>query len=450
METKISKNYEKIENILVKKNVYKGYGLAHWNNFTIFIENAVVEDILDIKIEYKRAKSLFATIINIKKPSKFRTNKNECNVFGKCGGCDWLNIKYDAQLKIKQGIIKELYPNKSIEIQKSPQVNYYRNKSFFPVSLQNGKPTIGIFKKKSHEVIEHDKCMLIPNIFDEIIIAFKEYLIKSKAKIYDEISNKGNVKHLGLRINNSGQILVIIVTKTKKLPFTNLMIKTLTGKFPLITGIIQNINRKNSNRILGDEEKILFGEPFFEEILFKKRLKVNYNSFFQANFTVMQNMYLFIADNLKKDDIVIDAYSGTGTIGISVANSVDKVFCIENNEAAYKNSLENIKNNNILNCESYLGDVNDKISELFQKHSVSTVIFDPPRKGIGKESLELISTKKVKIIYVSCNPTTQKRDMEKLLDKGFAINSIKAFDMFPHTYHIETVIVLQKKGMNND
>ncbi len=440
METKIFKTDEK--NIIVEKNVYKGYGIAHVDSNTIFVEKAVEGDELKVKILYKKAKSLFAKPIKIIKKSKYRNNDIFCSAFYECGGCDWLNIKYSHQLEIKKRIIKELYDLKKIDIVESSYKYHYRNKNFLPVAMENNKPVIGIYKKGSHKVVPHKKCFLTPEIFDNLAQNFIDYLKKSNEKIYNEKNHSGNIRHFGIRINSQGKLLLTIVTKKRKLAFTNLMVKMFLNNYPNIIGIVQNINEKKTNKILGEEEKILYGKNYFFETILDKIFQVHYKAFFQVNMDIATKMFKFVLDNLNSNEDIVDAFCGTGTIGIIASDKVRKVYFIENNKEAIDNLKINIKINNLTNYKIIHGDVNQ---ELIKISNIDTIIFDPPRKGIDRNTLQTVSKYVKKIIYVSCNPYSQKRDTDILLENNFAIKSIKVFDMFPQTYHIETVIILEKK-----
>ena len=441
METKISKTDEQnLNNIFIEKNVYKGYGLAHKNGQTIFVSKVIAKDVVDVKINYKKSGVLFATPIKFLSLSEYRNNLF-CNVFQKCGGCDWLIMKYKYQLETKKQIISELFRTKKLSIIPSEKIHYYRNKTFMPIAIQNKLPVIGMFQRNSHKVIEHKKCFLTPPIFNEIIKIFKEYLIKTKAKIYDEKNHTGNFRFIGFRINKKNKIIIIIVTKNSKMPFTKLLVKKINEKFKNVTGIVQNINDKKGNKILGNHEKILFGNNYFYEELDGIKYKVHYASFFQINLDITLKLYEFIKENLKESDVVADAFCGTGAIGIFISDFVKKVYLIENNYYAYDDLKHNIIINNKSNCVPILGDANN---ELLKLKDIDTIIFDPPRKGIDIKTLESITDNIKKIIYVSCNPTTQKRDINILQIQAFMIDKMRIFDMFPNTYHIENVIILKR------
>ena len=441
---------EIIKRLKIEKVVYKGYGLGFFNSNPVFVMHALPGDVADVEIIRKKKNIVFAKILHLSKKSKFR-QKPRCDAFGKCGGCDWLQINYQKQLDFKIETIKEIYrnielPNK-FSVVPSPNQYFYRNKSFLPVSGNSKNPIIGIYARKSHQVIPHKKCFLHPPIFEEILQTIRIYLQAAKVPIYEEKNGKGNLRHIGIRINSKQtETLVILVTKNRKLPFSKQLVKLLTEKFSQITGIIQNINPEITNKILGTDDKILFGIPYLHENFGGKKFKLHYQAFFQINFEVAKAMYEFIKKNVPKNSTVIDAYSGTGTIGIYLSDTVDKVFLMENNRFACDDARENILLNNIKNVQVVEGEVESKIAELLKKEAIDIIIFDPPRKGLDRKIIETVSKAKIKkIIYASCDPITQKRDVELFLEKGYRFSFLQPFDMFPQTFHIENVIILEMK-----
>jgi 23S rRNA (uracil1939-C5)-methyltransferase len=438
-----------IENLKIEKLVFKGFGLGFKDFNPIFVYNAVPEDVVDVEIVNKRKNVLFGKIINFQERSKFRITP-DCKAFGDCGGCDWLNIPIYKQIQYKNIIIKEVFKNVSIEevfpIISSEKDRNYRNKSFMPVSIVSNEHVFGMFANKSHRVIPHNYCMLHPEIFDDVSRKFVTYLKAAKVKIYNEKNKTGNIKHIGFRYSfSNNELLVIIVTKNKKLPFTNQLVRTLTESFPTVVGIIQNINSSFSYRILGEEEKLLFGRNWLYDNIGNIKLKLNYRSFSQVNPGITELLYELIKNELNTGSNVIDAFSGVGTIGLYIAEKVKMVYCIENDISMIKDGKINAELNNILNCNFVYGNAETEISNICQNHSIDTVILDPPRKGIDQIIIDTISKNNIrKVIYVSCDPSTQVRDVKRFILKNYFVTKMQPFDMFPHTYHIENVIVMEK------
>ncbi len=434
----------RVKNLLIEKLTYKGFGLAHKDGKTFFIYNGVPGDAVDIRSVHKKNKVIFGVIENYVRHADFKINPG-CDVFGKCGACNWANLPYEYQLKAKNLIMKDFYKEKINPIIASPEIDFYRNKSFLPVSGTVSEPKIGMFAPLSHKVTEHKNCRLQPALFDDIAEEFKEYIKKSKASPYNETEQTGNLRHLGIRQASNGDILVILVTKSRKLPFSKILVDNLREKFPQITGIVQNINPSGGNRILGEKDKILFGSEYLSESLFEYKIKVHYQAFLQINYKQMLQMYDFTAKIIPKNSIVADAFSGSGTIGLSLAKHHKKIFCIEENKFAHLDAINNASLNKVENM-FFINDLTENaLPELTAKENPDAIIFDPPRKGVDGECLHKIAKHKIPlIVYISCDPSTQARDVKILKEYGYKIDLIQPFDMFPHTYHTENIVLLKK------
>jgi len=437
-----------IENLKIEKLVYKGYGLGFYNDLPVFVANAVPDDIVDVKVEYTKSKVIFAVIKKITTPSKWRISA-DCEVFGKCGGCDWLHINYKKQLDFKQQILEEIFHKIQIEkmlpIIPSPQTMYYRNKSFFPISSQNDVHIAGMYARKSHKVVPHRQCKLHPKLFDDLAEVLLGYVSASHISIYNEKSGSGSARHLGMRYSQTtNELLVILVSKTRKIPFSKQLVRVLQENFSNLVGVVLNVNPHRTNVILGDDEKILFGRDHYFEELNGKRYKLHYKSFFQVNAETSVAMYDFVKRHTAASRIIVDAYCGAGTIGIYLADSGKEIFGIESNFEACEDAAENARLNKAENFHIVSGKVEDELAKLAKKTEPDTIIFDPPRKGLDDAIFQQIPQKIEKIIYISCDPNTQRRDIIKLMEMGFKIKIMQSFDMFPQTYHIENVIVLER------
>lgn len=436
-----------IKNLKIEKLVYKGFGLGFSNSQPVFVTGALPGEVINAKIEYKKGKSNFASIHEILTKSPDRIEP-QCEVFGICGGCDWLNLKYEMQLKYKQQIVDDIYHNYNIPtfpIISGDKPDYYRNKSYFPISLRNNQPSIGMFARRSHEVVPHKQCLLHPEFFDKLGRVFLSYAKAARISVYNEKNSKGSARHLGIRYSNqTNELIVVFVSKTRKVPFTNQLVRVLRENFPQITGVVLNINPHKTNVILGNDDKILFGRDHIFEKISNIKFKLHYKSFFQVNLSTTEKMYDFIKAQLCNSKCVVDAYCGVGSIALNAAGSCQKIFGIENNINAVKDAEINAELNGIENCKFIDGNVETELAKLTKSEKIDTIIFDPPRKGLDKTMIAELTDSIQKIIYVSCDPNTQKRDVELLINKGFKPVLMQPFDMFPHTFHIENVIVLEK------
>ena len=430
----------------IEKVVYQGYGLAHHQGEQYFVSNALPDDLVEAKILYSKKKVFFCEISNVLEKSPYRSD-TRCDLTNDCGACDWVNVDYPNQLKLKgmiyNDIIKSYHLGKLFLVE-SVQRDQYRNKVTFPVQKIGDTIKIGMYQRQTHSVVEHNHCFLYPQIFKKILDTVKDWMIRAHIEPYDETTFRGNLRYICLRCSaDLKSILVILITKQRKLGFTNQLKNSLLENFPEIKGIIQNIQKQPNNVNFGESSKLIYGDDFYEERLARYKCNIHYKAFFQVNPPQAERIYNDIANLLNANDIVIDAYSGIGSMGLFAADKCKKVYCIEENEEAVKSAIENAKINNIKNIE-FIKDLTEKcLSALTAENQIDTIIFDPPRKGLDKSIIEALTVPK--IIYLSCDPVTQKRDIDLLVAKGYTLISLKAYDMFPHTWHIESLAVLVKE-----
>ena len=385
-----------------------------------------------------------------------------CPSFGPplfCGGCDWLDLSYETQLKYKTELVKEQIQslNSRIDIPDtiaSPITQHYRNKAFMPVGKGEKSLEYGIYERWSHKIVPHKSCILHPPEFDLIAHRCLELMDNAKVQPYDETTHTGTLRHIGFRCSQDRkQILLILVTRSAKLPFSNLLVKKLCSEFPQISGIVQNINREKGNVILGDEEKILYGNPWIMEKINNLKFRIHYKSFWQVNSDMLQMIIKHIKDKVQPEDTVLDTFSGIGVLGLSLAQKVKEVVCIEELADAVEDGKFNCQLNHISNVVFHFGKTEDKLPEIlnhtdkYNPHIPEVIILDPPRTGVSKSVLEeIINAKLSHILYLSCSPVTLRRDLNILLESGlYEIISIQPFDMFPQTWHIETLVELKVK-----
>lgn len=435
-----------ISTATIEKLVYKGFGLAHNQEKIVFIPYSVPGDKLEFSIYEQKRSHDFGNIETIIKPSPHRIPA-VCQAFEKCGGCNWLNIEYSFQLQAKTDIIREIYPDQSIlPICPSPDTKSYRNKVFYPVALQNGKPIFGIYASQTHKVIQHETCELVPKMFDEIGKTIMDFLEKVNETPYNEQNHTGNIRHIGFRISQEQKIIVIIVTKKSRLSYTNSLIRSIIETHKSVTGIVQNVNNERGNTILSSNNKLLYGSLSFYEQILHLQFRLHYQSFCQVNLSIAEQLIEFICSQLEKTDIVLDAFCGIGIFALLIAKYVTRAVGIDSNKQAIEDAVHNTKLNHISNAVFWQGKVEDLFPEIVAKEQINTVLFDPPRKGLDPSVITSLSQMSIKkVIYISCDPITQKRDIKSLTESKYEIQKIQPFDMFPQTYHIENVIVLGLK-----
>lgn len=433
-------------------------GIAKYDNQVVFIPEALKGEIIDTKIIKKNKSYSIGKIENIKKKSISRCEPF-CEVFKRCGGCSSQHIDYNEQLKLKKEIVENSVKKQNICVEKINNTigmgipMYYRNKGQYPVRRDKNNITkIGFYSKRSHDIVENKVCYIQDNVIDSVAKATFDILLEYGFIGYSDIAKNGDIRHIIIRRSkNTDEIMVIIVVNNKDTfnskKFVDIA-NRLKSRFDDIKSIYLNLNSSNTNEILGKEEKVIFGEKYIFDFIGNYKYAISSKSFFQVNTMQAEVLYETLKHelDLDKDDILFDLYSGVGSIGIFLSDSVSKVYGIEIEKQAVEMANINLKQNNVLNAEYIAGSVEDKIVEFKERKIVPDVIVvDPPRRGLDELSINyIIDFKPKKIGYVSCNFKTLARDL-KMLSEKYDILSITPVDMFPQTSSIECVAVLQLK-----
>lgn len=438
-------NIGDIRKVKIEKLVFGLLGLCHIDNFAIFVDNALPDEILEIEITSLFKSYAKAKIINIIEPSKYRI-KPLCPYYNACGSCLGQYMEYDYLIKQKEEILKEIFSNITSNIRpfvKSPVIKGYRKKIQYPTRrTKNSKRLlIGYFKPKTHDITNLKFCMMQDDIIGQIIEYIRNNLEKD-ISCYDESNNKGLIKNILFRITSNGILLTFVLNETTIPNKLTDFSKKLTQNFSIIKGIFANFNPNNTNKILSNSSKKILGEDFIIETIKDKKYKMGPTSFFQINTSVMSLLFDEIKNNTNNATSIMDAFGGVGAIGIWISNLNSKITLLEENIEAIEFAKENFKLNNIKNFEIIKGDANANFKNI--KNNYDVIILDPPRKGSNLEGLKAISKLTKKIIYVSCNPMTLKRDSLILKDEGFEMSFVQGFDMFPYTHHIECLSVFEK------
>lgn len=450
----ISKNEEYEVEII--DNGYNGEGIAKIDGFTVFVPNAIKGEVVKILIVKVLSSHAFGKILEIEKKSKFR-QEIDCATYKRCGGCDLRHIKYEQTLKMKQNAVQALV-NKTlknkIEVKETLGMEnpfFYRNKAQYPVGVnKDRKPIIGVFANRTHEVIPIKNC-LIQNPKSEAIAKFILEFIKEKnISIYNEKTGRGFFRHIVIKVGiKTNEIMCIFVINGKKFPYEDELVEKLKQNYPEIKTIVKNINMKNTNVILGQENINLYGNGYIEDVLGEYKFKISPLSFYQVNPKQAEKLYNLGIEMAKvsKEDTVFDLYCGIGTISLFIAKYAKKVYGVEIVEQAIKDAKQNAKINNIENVQFIAGDTKIVLEDLIYKKGIiaDIVIFDPPRKGLDNNSINnILKIKPKKIVYISCNPATLVRDLA-LFEELYEVKTIIPVDMFPFTKHVECVAVLNLK-----
>lgn len=448
----VEKNKEYIVDII--DSGFEGEGIAKIEGYTIFIPNAIKGERIKILIVKVLKSHAFGKIVEIISPSKNRI-KEDCTTYKRCGGCDLRHIEYKETLKMKQNAVQSLV-NKTlkntIQVQETLGMKnplYYRNKAQYPVGIdKNGNATIGVFANRTHEIIPIETCLIQNKTSQELAKFIINFINENKISIYNEHKQKGLIRHIVTKVGmRTGEVMCILVINGKNIPKEKELVHTIINNFPQVKTIVKNINMKNTNVILGNKNINLYGDGYITDVLGEYTFKISPHSFYQVNPIQAEKLYKIgvEAANITNNDIVFDLYCGIGTISLFMAQYAKKVYGIEIVEEAIKDAKENAKLNNIKNAEFIAGDVEKILDKLINKDKIipDIVMIDPPRKGMDTQSVEnILKIEPKKLVYISCNPATLIRDLQKLEEK-YEIKMIKPVDMFPFSKHIECIAVLE-------
>lgn len=377
----------------------------------------------------------------------------KCKYAKKCGGCQLLNLTYEEQLRHKQVKIIRLL-GKFCHVQEIIGMENpynYRNKAQYAFGRgKNGQTIAGVYQSSTHKIVDIESCMLTDTKADEIANTIKKLLKSFKLKPYNEDTKEGFLRHVLVKTGfKSGEVMVVLVTGTPQFPSKRSFVNALVGRHPEITTIVQNINNRFTSMVLGDKSEVLFGDGKITEELCGLKFRISPKAFYQINPIQTETLYnkaLEYAD-FKGDERIIDAYCGTGTIGLIASKNVKNVIGIEINKDAVKDAKENAMLNNINNVTFVASDAGKFMVNLANNNEkIDAVIMDPARAGSDIPFLSsLVKLSPQKVVYISCNPETLARDLMYLCKNGYKVKKIQPVDMFPHTEHIETVALIVKK-----
>ena len=378
-----------------------------------------------------------------------------CPNYRKCGGCQLQNLPYEEQLLFKQRMAVSLLGEFGYveDIIGMEDPTHYRNKvhAAFGIDRRKNKIISGIYQSGNHTIVPVDECMIEDKISDAIILDIRKMLPSFKIHAYDERSGTGFLRHVLVKRGfSTNEIMVVLVVTSPIFKLQKPFVKKLLELHPEISTIIMNINDRFGPVVLGEREKVLYGKGYIEDVLCGYRFRISAQSFYQINPVQTEKLYKIAVDyaGLKGDELVLDAYCGTGTIGITASGKAKQVIGVEIVKDAVKDAIANAKLNGLKNCWFTAGDAGHYMVQMVEEGTKPDVVFmDPPRAGSDERFLNsLIKTSPKKVVYISCNPETLQRDLKHLIHGGYKVKKIQPVDMFPYTKHLETVVLLQKSG----
>ena len=427
-----------------------GEGIGHKDGVTVFVPFAVPGETVFVHVLKVKENIAWAKVLEVKNPACARIEPR-CKYYQKCGGCTMEHVDDLYELEIKGNKIINAFKKNALKdidyvpIYESDKNYGYRNKCAFPIRNVNGETCVCMFKGNTHLPIKIERCELADENINKIVNIFNSFLKSKDIKAYCEESNTGLVKFLVVRVVENVP-LITIVLNGKKLPFVNDLVEKISSEFDKF-GLNLNINTTNNNVILSPQFVHVFGEKELNACEFEIDYPVSSMSFLQINDYVKNLIYSEVLKNIQDNNIMIDAYSGAGLLSAIIANKAKRVYGIEIIKDATKNADELVKRNNIKNLVNINGDCALELPKLVKQleNQNIKVVLDPPRKGCDKKVLDAIIGAGIQtIIYVSCNPSTLARDAKILFDAGYEMKSIKGFNMFPQTEHVETLAVFEK------
>ena len=446
-----NKQYEAI----VTDYTAEGQGVAHIEGCAVFLPNAIAGEKYTVRIEKVGKTWAAGKIVEVLEKSPHRVNR-ECPVAKLCGGCDFWHMDYEEETRLKADRVKQCLNRMggesldTVPILSAPTCYGYRNKAQYPVASKNGRVYAGFFKAGTHQVVENEKCLILPPETDRVKKIVIDYVNHYRISAYDETTGKGLLRHIYVRRGAvSEQVLVCLVVNGRKLPHREDLIQRLQA-VPGFTTLVLSVNTKAGNTVLGEEFITLYGPGYIEDTLCGLTFRLSARSFYQVNHHQAQRLYdaAIAQAEITKDDLVLDLYCGVGTITLAMAKAAGRVIGVEVVAQAVEDAKENAKRNGIENAEFFCGDAG-KAALALEEQGIrpDVIVVDPPRKGLNADTIEALHRMSPRrIVYVSCDPATLARDVALLKERGYVLKNAQAADLFPRCSHIESIVCLTKKA----
>lgn len=433
---------------------YQGLGVAKIDDFPIFIEDALPTELVTILVTKVKKNFAFGKALKINQQSKDRVKPID-GAYTQTGIAPLQHLAYPAQLEFKRHQILNDFNKMKLDVEVSPTIGmdkpyHYRNKAQIPVRMLNGRLQTGFYRKHSHDLVPIEDFYIQDPEIDKAVVIVRDILRRFQITPYDEQTHRGVIRNIMVRRGHySHEMMIVLITKSKKLPSEAEIISETVNQLPEVKSIVQNINPKNTNSLMGNQNKVLWGKGTITDQLMGLDFEISPNSFYQVNPIQTEKLYKLAIQKaqLNKDDIVIDAYCGIGTISLSLAKVVKKVYGVEIVPEAIEDAKRNAHINKISNCKFVVAKAEEQLGK-WQKAGLKpdVIVVDPPRKGLDESLIESVAEMSPqRLIYVSCNPATLARDAKLFAEHGYQINQpIQPVDQFPQTVHVESVTVFEK------
>lgn len=430
----------------------EGDGVCKINDQVVFVPNCVIGDFSNIKIIKTTKNISYGIVDEVFKPSPNRT-KSECHVSNKCGGCSLWHMNYTEELEFKRKKVQDAIKRIAkidfniTECVASDLEKKYRNKAQYPVRQENGKAVFGFYRKNSHDIVRNNNCLIQTDKSNEIAKFIVDFMNEHSIWAYNEEKNNGFIRHIYIRTGfDTNEVFLTLVSTTFSIPKMALLSEQLQQNFPEIVGCCINKNGRKTNLILGKEYKTIFGKPTLNDVLCGNKFNISPDSFYQVNRKAAENLYNKAIEfaNFNGNERVLDMYCGAGTITLAISKHVLQATGIEIMESAIKNAKINAEINGISNVDFIVGDASVAVKQ-FENENIDIIFVDPPRKGLDSDTISsIIKISPKKIVYVSCDPATLARDIKVFSENGFVLENAIAFDLFPRTSHVESVVSMAR------
>lgn len=446
---KLNKNQD-IE-LYIEGFTSEGSGVGHFDGMAVFVSGAAAGDkalvhIIKVKKTYAIGKA-----VKILKPSKSRIAP-DCDAFPSCGGCAFRHISYSAELEMKKQKVESAFQrlggiDKKVDEIIGGDITEYRNKAEYPVGFDK-KLNIGFYALHTHRIVDCECCILQPAVFSEIVKTVRKWIIEFGISVYNTEKNRGLLRHIYIRQGAvTKEIMVCLVANGENVPKTDILIERLRN-IENIKSIVLNINTENTNVILGNECKTLWGEDYIYDVLCGVKIRLSPLSFYQVNHGQAEKLYAKAKEyaGLTGNEILLDMYCGAGTIGLSMADKCKELIGVEIVKPAVEDAKINAQMNGINNATFYCADASNA-AEMFKNKGIKpdVIVVDPPRKGCDSSLIETIcKMSPERVVYVSCDPATLARDCKLFEGLGYKVEKLTAVDLFPRTVHVENVVLMSK------
>ncbi|PTE42864.1 23S rRNA (uracil(1939)-C(5))-methyltransferase RlmD [Staphylococcus equorum] len=435
---------------------HEGHGVVKLDRYPIFVPNALINETIEFKVIKVKKNFAIGKLLEIKKESEERVEP-PCVYYHKCGGCQLQHMTYQAQLNMKKEQVVNLFHRKAdfkdTIIHDTIGMDnpwFYRNKSQVPVGKNNENKVItGFYRQRSHDIIDMDECLIQDNMHQDVLNQLKLWFNELNISIYNERKKQGLMRHVVIRTgHHSRELMVVFVTNGKKFKQSDVLTEKLVAAFPEIVSVKHNVNDTHSNVIMGETSYTLYGKDEIQDTLSDVTFKISDQSFYQINSIQTEKLYQRAIEyaELKGEETILDTYCGIGTIGLYMAPKAQHVYGVEIVPEAIADAKQNATLNQFENTTFVCGKAEEVILKWkAQGIKPDVVMVDPPRKGCDETFLEtLLELNPRKIVYISCNPSTQQRDAQQLAQQ-YTLTQITPVDMFPHTTHVETVAQFERR-----